>query len=423
MRKKTKKICSVFMLLCITLMFFSACGKNEEIEEIKTSNIDTLDVVACIKTDFPIEGDYMCCSSKYSGWKEYASEYYRFDQQTIESIYSFSMVSSLSASADEYVVIKTVDTEAVKSALENFLEIRIGDFTGYVPAEAEKLAHSKVVVCGDYVALLVNSDKDIVDKFKESVKEGYEISDDEIKTRSVIEKKARAFSRTLEKNNIELIMIDDLESDEQGRKILPDGQVLIEEVPGVIEPYDTSHIVEAYKTGNDSILTDPNDIAVLKKVKMVIKYEIRDDMTEYEKERAIHDYIISNTKYDKNCLIYSNWYSEFADQPYGCLVDNRAICLGYATTFKLFMDILDIECVIVKGAANYDRANHAWNLVKLEDGNWYAVDVTWDDDNENDMIKYTFFNTDDACLKGYYHYWKDSEYPAATGGKYSKLEN
>ena len=424
MKTKCKKIISVLLVLCLTLGICTACGKsNSGDEDIKTSNIDTLEVLAHIKTEFPIDGDYLCYTSRYDGWEEFVASYYRFDAKAIDSITGFAMVSPVSVSADEYVVIKTTDTESVKNALDSYLKIRIGDFTGYAPEEEAKLSASEVIVCGDYVALLVNENRDVYDAFKESVKEGFELSSADRRTLELIDAKAKDISDEATEEVTETPSTSEEPADgEPGRKTLPDGQVLIEELPGVIEPYDTSHIVEAYKTGDDSLLEDPKDIAVLNKCKEIIASQINDGMTEYEKERAIHDYIIENTDYDENCLTYSNWYSEYADQPYGCLVDQRAICLGYATTFKLFMDMLDIECIIVKGSANSDYANHAWNLVKLEDGNWYAVDVTWDDPVGNYLVFYNYFNVDDLYLEVHSHHWNKEDYPKATGGSFSGLE-
>jgi hypothetical protein len=31
-----------------------------------------------------------------------------------------------------------------------------------------------------------------------------------------------------------------------------------------------------------------------------------------------------------------------------------------------------------------------WNAVQMEDGNWYGVDVTWDDQTENTNYKYIY---------------------------------
>jgi len=49
------------------------------------------------------------------------------------------------------------------------------------------------------------------------------------------------------------------------------------------------------------------------------------------------------------------------------------VCEGYARAFKLVCDRLGVPCVLVCGG------DHMWNCVKMEDGQWYAVDVTYDD--------------------------------------------
>lgn len=66
---------------------------------------------------------------------------------------------------------------------------------------------------------------------------------------------------------------------------------------------------------------------------------------------------------------------------YGALVNGKAVCEGYARAFKVVMDELGIECVLVQGYAQGEGGGleaHMWNYVKLG-GFWYGVDVTWND--------------------------------------------
>lgn len=59
----------------------------------------------------------------------------------------------------------------------------------------------------------------------------------------------------------------------------------------------------------------------------------------------------------------------------------KPVCEGYARAFKLICDELGIPCVLVSGKANNEE--HMWNYVQMEDGNQYAVDVTWNDSTGN----------------------------------------
>lgn len=95
----------------------------------------------------------------------------------------------------------------------------------------------------------------------------------------------------------------------------------------------------------------------------------------YEKIKYIHDYIINNVEYDQN-----NSSNNF--DMYGALINGKAVCEGYAESFKYFMDKLNIPCVMIYGDAVNDRGEteyHSWNEVLMEDGKWYAIDCTWDD--------------------------------------------
>ena len=93
-----------------------------------------------------------------------------------------------------------------------------------------------------------------------------------------------------------------------------------------------------------------------------------------DKVRLVHDYLIDTIDYDLNAgsTVYDI---------YGALVNRRVVCEGYAKAFKYILDDLGIPCIIVCGTgtnSSGETESHAWNYVQL-DGNWYAVDVTWDD--------------------------------------------
>lgn len=99
-----------------------------------------------------------------------------------------------------------------------------------------------------------------------------------------------------------------------------------------------------------------------------------DGETRYEKLKNIHDYICNFTYYVLK--------APFCSSAVGAIVEPGAVCEGYAKGFKILCDSLDIPCILVVGNfSSTDDEGHMWNYVQMEDGNWYAVDVTWDDLN------------------------------------------
>lgn len=107
-------------------------------------------------------------------------------------------------------------------------------------------------------------------------------------------------------------------------------------------------------------------------VDKVIEEKITNNTPTKEKIKIIHDYIIDNTKYDK--LKYENKDDNTykSTTAYGVLVEGYGICNGYADAMAIFLNKMNI--------INYkiSNDNHIWNLVYL-DGNWYHLDLTWDD--------------------------------------------
>lgn len=98
--------------------------------------------------------------------------------------------------------------------------------------------------------------------------------------------------------------------------------------------------------------------------------------TDEEKIKRIHDWMVNEISYAEEGNQNDNSYDV-----YGGLLEKNAVCEGYARTFKLLMDQLEIPCLLVAGTAtnsNGETESHAWNMVSLNN-TWYAVDVTWDD--------------------------------------------
>lgn len=130
---------------------------------------------------------------------------------------------------------------------------------------------------------------------------------------------------------------------------------------------------------------------------------ITEDMTDYDKELAIHDYIVKNCQYG-----YVDYSREYAYRAYGCLVQNKAVCNGYAEAMSLLLTCAGIENVIVTGEGREEL--HAWNQVCL-DGKWYNVDATWDDPlpDRGIFVGHMFFNVTDDVMD-YDHIWKHEDY-------------
>lgn len=128
-----------------------------------------------------------------------------------------------------------------------------------------------------------------------------------------------------------------------------------------------------------------------------IKENINPSMNNKEKIKLFHDYIINNTKYDSNYHIDTdkNTYPGKPYNAYGVLFENKAICGGYSDVMAIYLDKIGIK--------NYRIASneHIWNYVYV-DGNWYHLDLTWDDPVTNtgeDILIYDFFLIDNKQLE------------------------
>lgn len=122
---------------------------------------------------------------------------------------------------------------------------------------------------------------------------------------------------------------------------------------------------------------------------------ITSSMSQYEIEKTLHDRLILQCSYDDK--------SVHAHTAYGALVDGVAVCEGIARAFQHLCRSVGIETLFVVGRSNNPNSGnsegHAWNIVNIN-GNYYHVDVTWDNtgEPEKDHLHYAWFNLPDTWL-------------------------
>ncbi len=155
-----------------------------------------------------------------------------------------------------------------------------------------------------------------------------------------------------------------------------------------------------------------------KRVNQIVKSVTRRDMTQYEKVKAVHNWMIRNVKYDYYRLLRGK-IPKVSHTAKGALINKVAVCDGYAYAFQMVMKKLKIPCRFVVGRSG--GVGHGWNMVRLG-GKWYHIDVTFDDpivngSNKNKTPYYTYFLKSTSVMKKS-HNWVKSKYPKCTSKKY-----
>ena len=129
----------------------------------------------------------------------------------------------------------------------------------------------------------------------------------------------------------------------------------------------------------------------------IIQDNIPANLSNKDKIKAFHDYIINTTKYDKdrasnmNNKEYSNSESHTAN---GLLKNHIALCGGYSDIMSIYLSKINIPNMRISA----DK--HVWNLVNI-DGKWLHLDATWDDPVTNtgsQILLHDYFLIDSNTL-------------------------
>lgn len=120
------------------------------------------------------------------------------------------------------------------------------------------------------------------------------------------------------------------------------------------------------------------------------------DMSPYEMLKTAHDAIAAGASYDKTLK------RTYAHSPYGVLVEGLGVCESYAKALKWVCDDLDILNVLIVGIGNTSdgSGNHMWNYVQMNDDRWYAVDLTWDDQDSGIRDEYFLVGAESLGFDG-----------------------
>ena len=116
-------------------------------------------------------------------------------------------------------------------------------------------------------------------------------------------------------------------------------------------------------------------------------------LSEWDKEKYVHDFICRNVHYDKLKKAYSH-------EIIGPLGQGVGVCEGIAKAVKILLDQLGIWCMIAICGNNPEKGikyRHTWNIVKIGK-KYYHLDVTFDNTLSGEDIRYDYFNLDDKNI-------------------------
>ena len=144
---------------------------------------------------------------------------------------------------------------------------------------------------------------------------------------------------------------------------------------------------------NAAIYTTSNIPTYSQELESAFKSVTVDTSNRYNFVKSVHDYLC-------NSITYVNDYASCHDV-YGALVNKKAVCQGYAEAMKMFCNYYKIPCVCITGTGN--GGPHMWNAVQMDDGKWYLLDITSDDQDEYGLYTDFFLiglNTNDTYFGG-----------------------
>ncbi len=180
---------------------------------------------------------------------------------------------------------------------------------------------------------------------------------------------------------------------------ISDDKILLTHLNNYVHPYNSFTKIKSVINTSGEINLDVTYLynqeeidAIETKVDSLISELIKDDMSDYDKIKTIHDYIINNTKYDverneNNDSEYNSY------KAYGPLFEGYATCNGYTDLMAIFLTKLgfdNFKVATTPQEISYSATGHVWNAVYYNN-QWVHLDLTWDDPVSSDNKDYLFY--------------------------------
>lgn len=154
-----------------------------------------------------------------------------------------------------------------------------------------------------------------------------------------------------------------------------------------------------------------------------------------DKARAIFTWFHHNISYDTYSFFNNQVRSMSVEET---IFSGRAVCQGYAETYKAIANRAGLDCVVVTGhgkgfghtplkkgerAPSPNPSGHAWNAVRIDGGEWKLTDACWGAGHicgANNLFKQEF-HPDQFTLPndkfGLKHFPKDPQYQFRSDGR------
>ena len=169
---------------------------------------------------------------------------------------------------------------------------------------------------------------------------------------------------------------------------------------------DSEKILAAHRDSSLVEKLGKKERASLLEAEKIIGEVIRPGMTDMERARSLHDFMVKHYSYS----------STSGGAATTMLLTNKGVCEAYSRVYYLLAKMAGLEAHIVLGVAG---GPHAWNMVRVND-EWYHVDVTWDDcitpedtrEGDGVDISRRYFLINDVEM-GKDHKWSISSLPSS----------
>ena len=208
--------------------------------------------------------------------------------------------------------------------------------------------------------------------------------------------------------NFTFFCSNEYENCEKDLKEVASDQTLLSVVNNMVSPYNSYK--KLYVTVNsygkatidiEKLYTEEDINNINEKIKAIEKDYMKDNMSNKEKIKAFHDFLINNSIYDEERATNIENNNDVnplhaSHKANGPLLEGVALCSGYSDALKIYLDQLKIP--------NYKVSNdkHIWNLVYI-DNKWLNIDLTWDDpvtsDHSNILLDKFFLVTTQELLE------------------------